>query len=193
MMKLPIGKLNELFSAIAAQQKLYLPADDAKGLSHFVPWQEGVQLSTKLNTERSAKDFFFPQTEDIVSFVVEGKTIEVIDERKEAEDFVVFGVRACDVRSFAILDKVYLVDPVDTFYKTRREHGTIVSLACTRPEETCFCGSFGIDAAKPEGDVAAWMTADSLCLQAQSEKGEKLLTSLSSLLEEGGEEAVEAQ
>jgi len=193
MMKLPISKLDSLFSAIAAQQKLYLPADDANGMSHFVPWQEGVKLSSRLNTERSAKDFFFPQTEDIVSFVVNGKTIEVIDERKEADDFVIFGVRACDVRSFAILDKVYLVDPVDSFYKTRREHGTIISLACSRPEETCFCGSFGIDAAKPEGDIAAWMTGDSLCMEAQSEKGEKLLASLSSLLEEGGKEEVEAQ
>ena len=192
-MKLPISKLDSLFSAIAAQQKLYLPAEDAQGLAHFVPWQEGVKLSSKLNTERSAKDFFFPQTEDIVSFVVNGKTIEVIDERKEADDFVLFGVRACDVRSFAILDKVYLVDPVDSFYKTRREHGTIISLACSRPEETCFCGSFGIDAAKPEGDIAAWMTSDSLCMEAQSEKGEKLLASLSSLLEEGGKEEADKQ
>ncbi len=193
MVKLPLIKIDEMFKAIAAEEKLYLPADDAQGLAHFVPWQEGVKLSSKLNTERSAKDFFFPQTEDIVSFVIDGKTIEVIDERKEADDFVVFGVRACDVRSFAILDKVYLVDPVDSFYKNRRDHGTIVSLACTRPEETCFCSSFGIDAAKPEGDVSAWMTGDSLCMQANTEKGEKLLAKIASLTAEGGNDEVEAQ
>lgn len=133
MVKLPLNKLDSLFAAIAAEEKLYLPVDDANGLAHFVPWRQGVKLSGKLNTERSAKDFFFPQTEDIVSFVIDGKNIEIIDERKEAEDFAIFGVRACDARSFSILDKVYLVDPVDSFYKTRREHGTIISLACARP------------------------------------------------------------
>lgn len=193
MKKLPLNKLNEFFAAIAGVQKLYLPADDANGFAHFVPWQQGVKLSNRLNTERSAKDFFFPQTEDIVSFVVNGKSIEIIDERRESEDFVVFGVRACDVRSFSILDKVYLVDPVDSFYKTRREHGTIISLACSRPEETCFCASFGIDACRPEGDAAAWLTEDGLYLQAQSDKGQALLSSLSSLLEESGPEQAEAQ
>ncbi|MDO4739294.1 MAG: 4Fe-4S dicluster domain-containing protein [Eubacteriales bacterium] len=193
MVRIPLERLDALFEAIAAQRRLYLPADDANGLSHFVPWQKGVQLSRRYNTERSAKDFFFPQTEDIVSFVVEGKTIEVVDERKEAEDFVVFGVRACDVRAFSILDKVYLSEPVDSFYRSRREHGLIIALACARPEETCFCSTFGIDAAEPEGDVAAWMDAEALYLRAQSQKGEALLFSLAGLFEAGGEEAVRSQ
>ena len=30
---------------------------------------------------------------------------------------VLFGVRACDARSFEILDKVFLAEPVDTFYR----------------------------------------------------------------------------
>lgn len=61
----------------------------------------------------------------MAEFKVEGKKIEVIDSRKEAEDFVMFGVRACDFRSFSILDKVYLVDPVDSYYKNRRDHATL--------------------------------------------------------------------
>ena len=40
--------------------------------------------------------------------------------------------------------------------------GTVVSLACREPEETCFCRAFGIDCAEPEGDVAVWMTDASL-------------------------------
>ena len=37
-----------------------------------------------------------------------------------------------------VLDKVFLAEPVDTYYKNRREHGVIVSMACSRPVETCF-------------------------------------------------------
>lgn len=94
--------------------------------------------SKALNTVRSAKDFFFPQTENLMDFKLRGKTIEIVDTRSETEDFVLFGVRACDVKSFEILDRVFLSDPVDTYYKNRREHGIIMSLACSRPQETCF-------------------------------------------------------
>ena len=178
MLKLPIAKLDEFFAAIAAKETLYLPVDNEGGQAQYKEWKEGVSLSRALNTVRSAKDFFFPQTENLMEFKTQGKTIEVIDSRKESEDFVIFGVRACDARSFSILDKVFLVDPVDTYYKTRREHGTIISLACTRPEETCFCPLFGIDATEPEGDMRGWMTEDALYIEPVTEKGTALALSL---------------
>ena len=68
--------------------------------------------------------------------------------RDETKPFAVFGVRACDARSFELLDRVFLNAPVDTFYAARREAGTIITLACERPDETCFCSCFGIDPAQ---------------------------------------------
>lgn len=180
MKKVALTKLDELFAAIAASKSLYLPVDTEKG-AKYAAWTEGANLSEATNTVRSAKDFFFPQVEDMASFKVEGKKIEVIDTRKEAEDFVVFGVRACDAKSFEILDSVYLVDPVDSYYASRREHGVVMTLACSRPTETCFCKAFGIDAAEPAGDVSCWKTEDSLLLKANTEKGQALLDSLSML------------
>lgn len=193
MKKLAINKLNDLFAAVAEKQALYLPVNNEAGQAEFTAWKQGVEMSRALNTTRSAKDFFFPQTENMMEFKVEGKTIEVIDTRSETEDFVVFGVRACDARSFTILDKVFLADPVDTFYANRRAHGTIVTLACTRPTETCFCSAFDIDPANPEGDVAAWMTESDLYLKALTEKGTALLDGIAGLLEDADESAVDAQ
>ena len=192
MLKISLSKIQELFAAIAADEALYIPADHA-GQPEFMRWSEGMAMTDALNTVRSAKDFFFPQTEDLVSFKMEGKSIEIIDPRTETEDFVVFGVRACDVRSFSILDRVFLVDPVDSYYANRREHGTIVSMACSRPAETCFCHSFGIDAAEPEGDAVCWKTEDSLYIRANTEKGEKLLEKLRPMMEEADEAPVKAQ
>lgn len=114
-----------------------VPQDTAGG-AKFSEWKNGKKCSAALNTVRSAKDFFFPQTENLMDFKLSGKTIEIIDTRSETEDFVLFGVRACDVKSFEILDRVFLSDPVDTYYRNRREHGIIMSLACSRPQETCF-------------------------------------------------------
>mgnify|MGYP002587759462 FL=1 len=100
---------------------------------------------------------------------------------------------ACDVLSCDILNIVFLSEPVDTYYKNRREHGVIMSLACTKPAETCFCGTFGIDAKEPEGDVVCWKTDDALYMNAVSEKGKALVESLSSLTEEADDGAVETQ
>ena len=114
MLKLSLDRLNDLFAAVAADQVLYIPADDASGQARFQRWHDGLEMTGALNTVRSAKDFFFPQTENLVDFKLKGKEIEIIDPRTEHEDFVIFGVRACDARSFTILDKVFLVDPVDS-------------------------------------------------------------------------------
>ncbi len=192
MRKISIDKLDLLFAEIAKTAKLYLPVDTAAG-AKYEEWAEGKTLSNALNTVRSPKDFFFPQTENLVDFKMEGKTIEIIDTREECEDFVIFGVRACDVKSFEVLDRVFLAEPVDTYYKNRRDHGVIVSMACTRPAETCFCKTFGIDAAAPEGDIVCHKTADALYLDAKTEKGEAILSAVSALTEDTDTTAVDEQ
>lgn len=192
MRKISLDKLNQLFSKIAETQTLYMPVDIKTG-ARYEKWKEGKELSDALNTVRSAKDFFFPQTENLMDFKMEGKNIEIIDTRNEAEDFVIFGVRACDVKSFEILDRVFLADPADSYYENRRNHGTIVSMACIRPVETCFCQTFDIDAANPEGDVVCHKTDDALYLEAKTEKGEALLNSLNDITEDTDRSAVDEQ
>ena len=173
-------ELPRLFEEIARQQTLYIPADDGAKQTRFLPYQEGMVLSDALNTVRSAKDLFFPQVENLLKFTVSGKRIEIIDDRDPIKPFVVFGVRACDCRSFDILDRVFLyTEPQDTFYAARREHGTVVTLSCSKPAETCFCTAFGIDPADPAGDITAWDWADRFYFRANTEKGEALLSSLS--------------
>ena len=178
MKQLPLSKLQSLFAAVSAAQTLYIPADDAAGQASFTVWQEGMTLTKKLNTVRSAKDLFFPQVENLVGFRVTGKQLDLVETRDPAEPFVLFGVRACDARSFEILDRVFLAEPKDTFYAARRASGTVVTLACTHPEETCFCQSFGIDPATPQGDISCWIEDETLFWQANTEKGEALTQGL---------------
>ena len=184
MRKIALDRLGELFSTINESQALYLPIDK-KGKVNFDRWNEGDRVKLKtLNTVRSAKDVFFPQSEDLVSFKMEGKNISVLPPAEPDQPFVVFGVRPCDAKSFEVLDRVFLSEPVDTYYQARRENGTVVTLACNEPEETCFCSAFGIDATDPTGDVAAWMTETDLYLKALSEKGKTFLKSIQGLTQE---------
>ena len=178
MKKIAMASLNALFAKIAADKKLYLPIEKA-GKVDFYEWSEGenVRLDV-LKTVKSAKDVFFPQVENLLKFRVEGKSIEINQAPLCEEDFVIFGVRGCDAKSFEILDRVFLVDPRDEFYASRRAHGIVVALACGEPEESCFCTNFGVNPANPGGDVTAWIMGEEMYLQANSEKGEKLIAEL---------------
>ena len=90
MLKLSLDKLYEFFNRLSEKETLYIPSDGADNAARFTRYSDGVKLSNALNTVRSAKDFFFPQTENLVDFKVEGSNIEVIDPRTENEDFVIF-------------------------------------------------------------------------------------------------------
>ncbi len=193
MLKITSDKLSQMFKILSDSMSVYLPVDRNDGKAEFKKWQEGTLWSEALNTERSAKDFFFPQSEDLMRFKVDGKSIEVIDIRDENEDFVIFGAKSCDVKSFEILDRVFLTDPVDSFYKNRREHAVVVTAACMKPQETCFCTSFDIDPSNPVGDVVLWREADAIYLEAQTEKGFALLEKISSFGEDCDTSAVDAQ
>ncbi len=178
MKKIAMASLNALFERIAADKKLYLPIEKA-GQVDFYEWNEGEKVRLDaLKTVRSAKDVFFPQVEDLLKFRVEGKSIEINQAPMCEDDFVVFGVRGCDAKSFEILDRVFLVDPRDEFYASRRAHGIVVTLACSEPEESCFCTNFGVNPANPGGDVTAWIVGGEMLLQANTEKGEKLIAEL---------------
>ncbi len=189
MKKINVSDLNRLYAKIAETQTLILPVENA-GKVDFGIWSadKTVRLDV-LKTVKSAKGAFFPQVEDMLRFHVQGKQIEIGAPEVLNENFVVFGVRACDARSFALLDRVFLSDPVDPFYASRREHGTVVALACNRPEETCFCTNFDIDAANPEGDATAWIVGDVMYLRANTEKGEKILEGLEDADQKAVEEA----
>ena len=184
MRKCSLNSINSVFAEIAKAATLYLPVDGKDGSAVYTKWEEGKVWSNALNTVRSPKDFFFPQTENLMAFRTAGKTIEIVDTRSESEDFVIFGVRACDVKSFEILDRVFLSEPVDTFYAARRAHGVIISVACTKPSETCFCSTFGIDPAEPAGDISAWKTETEVFFRANTEKGAALLAKIDGLTEE---------
>lgn len=191
MVKVSLSKIDELFALIASNGPMYLPVDEKEGRSAYKMWEQGDKWSDKLNTARSPKDFFFPQMENLMAFKTEGKNIQIIDTRKEEEDFVVFGLRACDVRAFDVLDNVFLKDPVDTYYENRRKHATLVAVSCNKPSETCFCHTFGIDPVNPGADVSAWKDDEFIYFTANTSKGESLLSKVSLLTEKCKENAAD--
>lgn len=182
MKKIARKDLGALLSLIAQSKKIYLPVKKADQ-TNYALYSEDAQIDLDtLKTVKSAKEVFFPQSETLYTVTKEDKKIRITQQELESEDFVLFGVRGCDVKGIEVLDKVFLSEPVDSFYSARRQHGIIVSLACNEPEESCFCKVFGINCADPVADVAIWLCGDYLFWKAQSEKGEALTKQCESLL-----------
>ena len=193
MYKIAKEHLSELFQKIAESQELYLPVKNA-GQTNFAAWTEEAEVDLDtLKTVKSPKDAFFPQSENLYTVKQEGKKLRVEPEALKSQDFVVFGMKACDLKGVEVLDRVFLAEPIDTFYAARRDHGTIVALACHEPEESCFCKVFGVDAASPAADVATWMIEGQLYWKALTEKGEALTASVRELLADAAEEKVEEE
>lgn len=183
MYKIAKENLSALFRLIAESQELYLPVRTAEQVN-FGVWSEDAEVDLDtLKSVKSPKDAFFPQSENLYTCIKEGKKIQIEPEALKEQKFVVFGMKACDVQGVQVLDKVFLADPVDTFYAARRDHGTIVAMACHEPEESCFCKVFGIDCAEPAADVATWMVEGNLYWKFLTEKGEALTKDVESLLE----------
>ena len=193
MYKIAKEHLSELFQKIAESQELYLPVKNA-GQTNFSAWTEDAEVDLEtLKTVKSPKDAFFPQSENLYTVKQEGKKLRVEPEALKSQNFVVLGMKACDLKGVEVLDRVFLSEPIDTFYAARRDHGTIVALACHEPEESCFCKVFGIDAANPAADVTTWMIEGELYWNALTEKGEALTAIVREILVDAEEEKVEEE
>ena len=193
MYKIAKENLASLFALINETKELYLPVEVA-GQTNFAAYtaEANVDLDT-LKTVKSPKDVFFPQSENLYTCNKEDNKLKITPEKLVDAPFVVFGMKACDIKGIEVLDRVFLSDPVDSFYAARRANGIIVGLACHEPEESCFCKVFGVDCTEPAADVATWMIEGELYWKALTEKGEALTESVKALLTETCESKVEAE
>lgn len=131
MFKIAKSKLPELLKAIAAQQELFLPVNN-NGQVNFAAWFEGCNADIEtLKTVKSPKDMFFPQSETLYTVKKGQHKLSVEPQTLADQNFVAFGMKACDIQGIKVLDKVFLAEPVDTFYRARREHGTMWRLLAT--------------------------------------------------------------
>jgi len=137
------------------------------------------------NSTVPPKKVVFPQTETLFRFVVGNPELEEKNVEEEGTT-VIFGLRPCDARAMAIVDKLFSWDYEDPYYLKRRQLTTVVGMACVEPPSmNCFCTSVGGSPFGKEGlDLLLTDMGDYFAVQALTEKGEKLQETLSSHLEE---------
>ena len=188
-MKLPKDKVGDFLTKLG-NEKVYAP-QVVEGGSRFAPLSgKGSPDFSLSNTKVPAKSLFYPQTETLYRYNV-GETD--MGAPGGADEFIVMGIRPCDARSLAIVDKLFNWDPADPYYNERREKATLFGFACLEPCANCFCTSVGGGPASTEGlDALVTDLGDSYLIQVLTEKGDKVCKAAGDLLTKSADSDVQA-
>lgn len=159
-----------------AKERILIAPADTEGLLLFrqISRVEEIVLDFD-NTALSPKEIFFPSTETL--FRVERKDghIELIPAGVEQET-VIFGLRPCDAKGIALLDKPFLDEPADALYRQHRDKTTLVGLSCSKVAPECFCTSLGGAPNDPSYvDILLTKVERGYIVQIVTQKGSELL------------------
>lgn len=180
--------LNALVKALAAKGYRIVAPKRVQDFTLFEVVYSSAEIDlTQINTQRSIKEFFFPRSEVILSYSREqGKVI--LDETEiAAPKTVIFGSRCCDAASLPAMDALFQWDYRDEFYLKKREATTLISIACDKTDEYCFCTSVGgAPNNKMGSDVLLTpLTGEGWKVEALTDKGRQLLADTGDAIVEG--------
>jgi sulfhydrogenase subunit beta (sulfur reductase) len=120
---------------------------------------------------------------------------ESIDAGDDGGKTVLFGIRPCDAMAFDYFDKVFTEGQfVDPFYKKKRDNTLVISMACEKPENTCFCTSTGgSPSGKTGADILFHHLKTALLFEPVSEKGKAFFSKNRKLFREAAEKELQAK
>ena len=119
----------------------------------------------------SAKEFLFPQKEELFRFSRNG-----VESREASARRVVFGVRSCDVSAILLMDRFYGGRFEDGYYMSRRENTSFIAIACNMPDPTCFCSGLGTGPFLKDGfDIQLTDLGDRYLVEVGSKKGRQMI------------------
>ena len=191
--KTAIEKISEVAAALMGKGTLLAPVKEVSG-ANFQEIKDPKQVDLDFyNTVLSPKSTFFPQMEDFVKYKI-GKPLTIAEPVElNLKPTFLFGVRPCDVKSFAITDIHFdYAGIIDPYWRKRRDATTIFGYAfdLNRPADPAdFYSSLGIGAADPEGsDIFMIQKDQEMLFKGITEKGEKLLAELTMLADAGSDD-----
>jgi len=142
-----------------------------------------IKSSTDLHLDYKStvlppKKFFHPPKQTLFKFTIQKKK-HIIQESKNDEKFILFGVHPCDVHAILKLDKFFSGEFKDNYYQNRRKNSIIVALNCNQPGEHSFCKSMNAGPFLKEGyDILLTDIGTKYLLEIGSNKGKKLIEDL---------------
>ena len=167
-----ISKLKPLLDAVAETMDVYTPRKVGEHyvLGRYDPDAEADPEQNEIRTCTPIKELLFPLRERAAVFP-EPAPLE------EVKPFAVFGLKACDLRSLEILDKVFMEEGFeDPLYVARRRAMFAIASDCPEPGENCFCNLLdGKPYAENGFDLNVSGVTDGFLIEAGSSKGRRFL------------------
>ncbi|HEC94443.1 MAG TPA: (4Fe-4S)-binding protein [Thermoplasmatales archaeon] len=187
-MVLPKRNLPKFIEKILVNYQVFAPVEE-DGVTMFKQIRDFSVVNLGFsNSKVPPKILLFKQTETLFKFTpgTKGK-IEPVEKREEKT--VVFGIRPCDAKAFAILDYVFKGDYEDPYYLTKRKNTVLIGLSCTQPALNCFCTSFDDTPASPKHvDILLTDIGDKYYVEIPTGKGKQLLKDMNKLFGSASEE-----
>jgi len=176
MVRLDKDRFGDFIGSLTGDYEVYATVT-VDGKSSFREIESADEIdSSCLVTDRTPKEIFFPHSEVLFEFDEDG----VREVKRKGKPIAVWGLRGCDVKSLALLDKVFgsarqMPDNEmfqDPYWKEKYDGSLIFSIACNEPRSTCFCNWFGGGPHRKEGsDVFVVDIGDAYLMEPVSEKG----------------------
>ena len=137
----------------------------------------------------SYKEYLLPKTETLFEYSFSGVDTEVKDGLQSItganEKRVIFGGRPCDAGAGSIMEKVFNWDYKDEFFNERFKNLTIISIACEKPDNYCFCTEMHLSPESSYGsDILLKKSGDKYFAIVPSEKGHNLIKTYPNLFTE---------
>lgn len=182
--------LNKLIDSLLKQGiRVVAPRINA-GTILYEPLVSSSEMTLEQLPRRSAKETFFPVCEDIMSYEKDGQKIDLknIDPTNFVET-VLIGVRPCDAAAIPVLDSVFSWDYKDQFFLERRKKTTIIGVACTQSDDSCFCTAVHLSPSEPKGSdffLTPLELGGYIC-RSYSEKGEAIINNYHDLFTESSD------
>ncbi len=167
MYLLPKKALKDWLLKLASGYEVFVP----RSPEGFGPYEGELHLEGK--TKLSAKEFFLPWREEILSFEARPGAIPSPVFFEPQRERVVFGVRPCDAKGVTLIEKVFQHDP---FFQKRREKTLLLGLVCREPGRECFGWAMGVNPFAGEGLDALFLEGEEgYLVKLLTERGKKLL------------------
>lgn len=120
----------------------------------------------------SYKEWVFPQTEVVADFTTGTGDVGLKGREIDPPATVVFGARPCEAASLASLRAVFTWDFIDEFYTKREERLVVMTVACTKADDECFCTTVGLSPETTDGsDLYLREAGDGYIVSALSDRG----------------------
>jgi sulfhydrogenase subunit beta (sulfur reductase) len=187
---LPKENLMPFLMKLSEKMEVIAPVDEAEE-PVFITWK-GQALSLEKSPLIPPIESLLPHREVLFRYIQESGSYTF--EETPPRTRLIFGMRPCDLRAVAVLDKIFGSEPKDGAYFGKRRWTILVALNCTSPGEGCFCSQLGSGPEAVDGfDLLLTELEEGYLAEIGSPAGMLILKDCSTLLKEADDSHLSAK